>query len=161
VPRGLLLAAQVPFDCRVRQCDGSGGIEEVADDSDVPPDPGGGCVLPACRDGSLDQAPRPAGVACGDGATACSDVDRCDGEGRCALNHFPNGRACDDSQYCTKTDTCSNGVCVGSGLVCTPQRNCSEELDRCLQCTENRDCDGFCGPDRPGSCDLSSNGCRC
>lgn len=161
VPRGLVLASQVAFDCRVRQCDGSGGIEEVADDSDVPPDPGGGCVLPACRDGQVEEAPRPAGVACGESATACSDVDRCDGDGVCALNHFPNGRACDDGRYCTNTDRCSNGVCAGSGTVCTPQRNCSEELDRCLQCTEDRDCDEFCGPGRPGSCDLNSHGCRC
>jgi hypothetical protein len=161
VDRGVRVAQQVPFDCRVHQCDGAGGTEAMIDDSDVAPDDGLGCVFPACSGGTPSESPRPAGVECGDGETQCSGVDRCDGEGACALNHALDAQPCDDGLFCTLTDSCRTGVCAGTGEVCTPQRNCDEGSNRCLQCTEDRDCDGFCGPDRPGSCDDASNGCRC
>lgn len=154
-------------DCRTRRCDGKGGVEEIADDDDLPADPGGGCWRPTCSAGELTQTPRPAGVACGEGATECSDVDRCDGAGACAPHHLvgsviraatasdcraricdasgravetPTAAACDDGQYCTGTESCSSdGACTSSGNPC-PSGNagCADACNEAADsCTAN------------------------
>ena len=50
--------------------------------SDVPPDPGGSCVQPACSGGRVTTAPRPGGTPCND-ERFCTATDRCDGAGNC------------------------------------------------------------------------------
>jgi len=87
-----------------------------------------------------------AGVCVGTGET-CAGAD---GDGDCTetCNEFfnncnsadPNGSACDDGLFCTTTDTCSGGSCVGSGNPCTGadgDGNCAES------CSEgNNNCGG-------------------
>ena len=79
-----------------------------------------------------------AGTACGDAsATSCTAPDTCDGAGSCQANHSPNGTACDDGLFCTQSDTCSSGACVGAGptdcddgLSCTAD-SCNEAAQQC------------------------------
>ena len=50
----------------------------------------------------------------------------------------PDGLICDDSLFCTETDTCSGGDCIGMGSPCP--RLC-EEPARCFDCFTSLDCD--------------------
>ena len=64
---------------------------------------------------------------CGDG-NVCTD-DICDVTGTC---DNPNNTApCDDGLFCTLTDVCSGGTCLGSGDSC-PGQVCDEANDLCI-----------------------------
>lgn len=168
------LVASPAGDCRASRCDGSGGVEVVADDADVPADPGGGCQRPTCSGGSLTAEARPAGTPCGAGDTACSQADQCNGSGACLLRHRPSGfvlseatpgdcrartcngsggvvvtptdSACDDGQRCTGAEACSSlGVCSSSGNPCAADRPFCDEAS-CRQCTLDEQCPGLRGP---------------
>jgi len=52
-----------------------------------------------------------------------------------------NSISCNDGLFCTPTDTCSGGVCVGSGVRCSGAQHCSETLDACVQCLNNGHCE--------------------
>jgi hypothetical protein len=67
----------------------------------------------------------------------CTD-DTCNVEtGDCVFT--PNdSTVCDDGLFCTETDQCSGGTCVGSGDPCTPQA-CDEATDTCI---DDSDSDG-------------------
>jgi hypothetical protein len=81
----------------------------------------------------------------------CTD-DTCDvGTGQCIFT--PNSDPCDDGLFCTETDQCSGGTCVGSGDPCTPQA-CDEETDTCVDDTDS-DGDGI--PDIQDNCPDTSN----
>lgn len=77
---------------------------------------------------------------CDDG-NACTD-DECGG-GTCL--HAPNSGSCSDGMFCTMTDMCMDGACVGSGDPCGGQQ-CNEGPDSCGSCTMDVECnDGmFC-----------------
>jgi hypothetical protein len=83
----------------------------------------------------------------------CTD-DRCIGGDCFYVNHT---RACNDGQFCTATDNCLNGSCVGSGDPCSGQL-CDEPNDRCVDCLTDADCnDGIsCTAD---SCNVSTGVC--
>ena len=100
-----------------------------------------------CSDGefctTLDSCQ--AGTCVGGPALDCSNLDAGCQVGTCNENTNacettagPDGVLCDDLQFCTATDTCSNGVCVGSGAT-----DCSAATggDMCLipMCNENLD----------------------
>ncbi|MBX7081387.1 MAG: hypothetical protein K1X88_19455 [Nannocystaceae bacterium] len=107
------------------------------------------------------------GAACSDGLF-CTTGDVCDGAGTCqgggnpcaanvgdndndctescnegtdsCINNDPNGSACNDGSFCTATDTCTNGVCGGTGNPCAAligdndsdcSENCNEAADNC------------------------------
>jgi hypothetical protein len=73
----------------------------------------------------------PAGTACGNASdTVCTDPDSCDGAGTCQPNHAPDQTPCDDAAYCTTTDACVTGICVGTGSPC-PDEVCDEAMDTC------------------------------
>lgn len=57
-------------------------------------------------------------------ATGCADCQTCNRDtGQC--DPVTNGTSCDDGDFCTQTDTCQNGRCVGSSpVVCTPLDAC-------------------------------------
>jgi len=65
------------------------------------------------------------GVCAGKGAPACSDgnpctADSCSPTSGC-VHTASNGLGCDDGNPCTQGDTCTNGVCKGTGeCACTP-----------------------------------------
>ncbi|UCC31966.1 MAG: hypothetical protein JSU86_06740, partial [Phycisphaerales bacterium] len=82
--------------------------------------------LGACED-NLE----PPGTACGDpSATECTAPDTCDQEGICQPHNQTDGTPCDDGLFCTVTDACSTGHCVGSGVRC-PDQVCDESTDKC------------------------------
>jgi hypothetical protein len=59
----------------------------------------------------------------------CTD-DTCNvGTGNCIFT--PNSNACDDGLFCTLSDQCSGGACVGSGDPCDVSQVCDEETDMC------------------------------
>ena len=84
-----------------------------------------------CSEGSCVFDPNSV-VHCPSPGGACrSNV--CDPQtGGCVLQTDPDGTACDDGAYCTATDRCVAGSCVGSGTTCTPScQVCNEGEDRC------------------------------
>ncbi|HTV17598.1 MAG TPA: hypothetical protein VMG12_02980, partial [Polyangiaceae bacterium] len=124
------------------RCDGSGSCRECLGDADCPGS------LPFCSGGTC--------VECTD-ATQCPDpgvqcnVATCDG-GRCGTAPAPLPAGCDDGFFCTVDDRCSaGGFCVGTQRTCdnfTP--HCSEELQRCVECTSDDQCQFSC--DDQGAC---------
>lgn len=116
------------------------------------------------------------GVArdCGFAADGCN-AGSCDETNGCVIQPLADGTPCDDDQFCTGTDTCSEGECVGAPRNCAtdvaacqvPVR-CDEELDLCvttdapfgttcddgLFCTEVDTCDSF------GTCQGTTRDCE-
>jgi hypothetical protein len=72
---------------------------------------------------------------CASDNNACTD-DRCIG-GSCF--YVNNTVSCNDGLFCTATDVCNQGACVGSGNRC-PGQLCDETLDRCAQCITDAHC---------------------
>ena len=52
-----------------------------------------------------------------------------------------NSNPCDDGQFCTATDVCSGGLCVGSGETCQAGETCNDVTDHCDTCQSNGECD--------------------
>jgi hypothetical protein len=72
-----------------------------------------------------------AGTACGNQSdTVCTDPDTCDGAGQCQGNHALDGTPCNDGVFCTLTDECEDGQCLGFGDPC-PMQVCDESNDLC------------------------------
>ena len=121
--------------CTADQCDGSGG-----------------CQHPGA----------PAGTACGDpGSGQCDHPDSCDGTGSCLPNHVSDGTSCNDGLFCTVTDTCQGGVCVGAGDPCAGkplcQNVCNETAHNCIvplggSCDDGNACNGTATCDSTGAC---------
>lgn len=179
-------ATDVPGDCRQRRCNALGVVEEVTDDRDEPVDPGGGCSRPSCSGGAVVLVPREEGIRCGEDATECSDVDRCDGAGTCLPNHrtglvlraatsadcrtricdelgvaveVPTATACDDGLYCTGAETCTgDGTCASAGNPCpSAGASCDDACDESAgTCTGNDPRGTSCGS---GVCD-GAGACR-
>lgn len=83
-----------------------------------------GCSVGACNAASGICQPQdaPVGTVCNEGLHEC-DVGKCDDKGTCVASAAPNGIACNDHDACTKSDSCSAGVCGG-----TPVAGCSHYL---------------------------------
>ncbi len=116
-------------------------------------------VLPNCGNGLVEGSEE-----CDDGNT--TDGDCCSSV--CRLE--PPGSPCDDALFCTLTDGCSDGACIGSGDTCTGF-SCDEDTDACIGCFDDIDCDGVAngldncpltpnGPDR-GTCVAGLSGATC
>ena len=73
---------------------------------------------------------------CDDGNVCTTDV--CNA-GVCQFTN--NSLACNDGLFCTATDVCTGGVCVGGGGPCGGAQLCSESLNACVQCLSAADCD--------------------
>ena len=110
-------------------------------------------------------------------AVTCSAADPCTAStcnettGACDQTQQPDGRACDDSKFCTVNDTCQKGMCVGADR-CAVKDNpcvlttCSEGGRTCLLQTatyEGKVCragtaregvcgKGLCRPDDADGC---------
>ncbi len=102
----------------------------------------------------------------------CDDSNECTGE-VCVQNVCTNppvadGTECDDGKYCTLTDTCTGGLCSGTGSPCPDPcvAVCDEASDSCspspagtpcaddgLYCNGDEACDGA------GSCQSSGDPC--
>lgn len=71
-----------------------------------------------------------------DDANICTD-DSCNGN---FCDNIPNSLLCDDGLFCTLTDTCVAGECVGTSDPCLSPFICSEILDACVECESNAHC---------------------
>ncbi len=121
----------------------------------------------ACNE-TADNCADASGTGCASDGNVCTD-DECDGAGTCG--HVNNTDSCDDGLFCTLTDACSGGACLGAGDPCASGAECNdacnETADNCADasgtgcasdgnvCTDD-ECDGAsaCGhPDNTDSCD--------
>lgn len=140
-------------------------------EEDSPCDDGRLCTVgETCQDGECrGGAPRD----CSFGADSCH-AGTCDEETGCSVQPLANGTPCDDDLFCTQSDVCSDGECVGAArdcaddaLTCEVAIGCDEQLDECVMtdapfgttcddglfCTVSDQCDGF------GSCTGSARDC--
>ena len=74
---------------------------------------------------------------------ACTD-NGCDPNGQCT--YTPNTAPCNDGLFCTLTDVCAQGSCVGADSPCRAGQQCFEAASICGECAVNADCDDglFC-----------------
>jgi hypothetical protein len=77
VPNGTPTVSQIAGDCQTLQCDGSGNIVSVADNSDFPDD-GNQCTSDVCVSGVSSHIPQPTGTACSqNGGNICNGSGNC------------------------------------------------------------------------------------
>lgn len=98
-PANTVVSNQTSGDCLLKICDGNGNISSVRDNADTPPDDGNSCTDEVCVLGAPMHSPK------------------------------PNNAACTDGDECTQTDTCMNGMCVGSNeVVCPGSMTCNDGI---------------------------------
>jgi hypothetical protein len=98
----------------------------------------------------LDTTNADCSESCNETANACTAND-------------PNGTACDDSLFCSGTETCTNGVCGGStGDPCPGpdgdtecSESCDEAANNCTAPDPDGDSDGV--PDECDNCPTTAN----
>jgi hypothetical protein len=144
--------------CTSDFCESSGGCQYIANTN--PCDDGDACTSgDVCSGGACSGGPL---INCNDG-NPCTD-DSCDPGSGC-INAADDTNTCDDGFFCTDTDVCDNGNCVGSGDPCVAPELCSEALDTCVECLVNADCDdtNVCTDDdcSLGSCVYTDNASSC
>jgi hypothetical protein len=153
-------ADQTAGDCQVLQCNGLGMSESVVDIDDVPADDGNDCTAEVCTMGAPQHEDEPLGTPCAqNGGNVCDGLGTCVEcnvpadcgpapacqtatciANQCGTQNQPNLTMCDDGLFCTVTDQCSGGACVGTGSPCLGpdgDGNCAESCDE----TQN-DCAG-------------------
>ena len=147
-------------------CDpGTGVCSDPAKPDDTPCDDGDVCNIgETCQSGTCTGGSAPDCSAAGD---QCNDAscDPAGTEGNCdLLTPVEDGTACDDGAFCTSTDTCQSGVCVGTGNPCEPLV-CDEANDVCIECRTGGDCDdgNVCTDDicEDGTCIYPTNEAEC
>lgn len=89
--------------------------------------------------------------------------------GLCELKILNEGAQCDDGLFCTENETCSNGVCKGTGIKLPEEKDClrtvcDEGLDEISyltdteqnwkQCVSSNGLEGFC---HYGICEVDQN----
>ncbi len=85
---------------------------------------------------------------CGDGSdTDCTDPDSCNDSGVCVANHAVNGAPCEDGEYCTIDEYCTDGTCgdglprdCGDAFACTDD-SCDDIGDTCVNMPNDGNCD--------------------
>ncbi len=115
-----LLGCKDDNPCTDDACDPAVGCTHVlnqapCDDGNVCTS-GDQCTLGACKGGGT--------LKCDDG-NPCT-LDSCDPLAGCL--HKPNSLPCDDLNFCTQGDLCSNGVCLGVKAVdCNDSNLCTDD----------------------------------
>ncbi len=124
---GTPVTAQTAGDCKKAQCDGSGNITSVNDDSDLPDD-SNPCTDDSCSAGTPANTPKSPGTKCG-----ASGV--CNAAGKCVGCNAPTDCPGNDDEC--KKRTCTANVC---GLSFTPANTplASQTAGDCKQAV----CDG-------------------
>jgi hypothetical protein len=74
---GMLATEQTAGDCKIATCDGSGGVIQANDDTDLPT-ANGACVTAQCTDGVPSTPAKQAGTSCGT-SLFCDDIGQCVG----------------------------------------------------------------------------------
>lgn len=96
---GTPVMTQTANDCQVAQCDGAGGIKQVADNLDLPLDDGNSCTEQACMNGTAVFPASSVGLPCNQNGGKV-----CDGNSNCV--------------ECNLASDCASGLCSMS--VCQP-----------------------------------------
>ncbi len=100
------------------------------------------CPATICANGSCDGAGactlEPNGTLCRASAGVCDVVENCTGASdACPADALePNGTTCVDGLFCTMTDVCQGGQCIGYGNPCPYGAACNEYTDTCKSITE-------------------------
>ena len=144
--------------CTDDSCDPAIGCVNTS--NTLPCDDGNACTTGDVCTGGTCVGEDTSAIDCDD-ANVCTD-DSCDPAAGCI--HTNNSLLCDDDLFCTATDTCFNGVCVGLGDAC-PGQLCAESSDACVDCFSGADCsDGLaCTLDicSDGTCVFSPDDAAC
>jgi len=132
---------QDPGDCRMRVCDGNGGVTEIPDEIDVPGDDGNPCTAALCKDGEGAHEPVALGEACGESGV-------CNGKGVCGVC-LPGASRCDGNATSTCGDEgqwskvpcpagrpiCKSASCIGLRAVAAGGANtCAMFEDGSVRC---------------------------
>lgn len=119
----LPMANQIAGDCKVLQCNGTGGIKTVARTSDVPVD-GNDCTQDMCNaQGTPSNPNSPLNATC-----ASNGGDVCNGSGVCKKS---NGKTCAMTSECL-TNLCVDGVCCNTSCTTVCQAcNVAGKLGQC------------------------------
>ncbi|MDI7269688.1 MAG: hypothetical protein QME96_17000, partial [Myxococcota bacterium] len=85
------------------------------------------CVARSCE---IDPATL---VTCDTSGDTDCRASRCvPATGACEMRDRPDGRPCSDGQWCTPSDACASGACVGAGVRCPfPCQVCDEAARTC------------------------------
>jgi len=105
---------QTAGDCQQLQCNGSGGVKSVADNTDLPADDGIQCTGETCVGGSPQHPARALNYACTDNGGLY-----CDGAGACVQCN--DAIQCPDPGQTCKIAACTDHVCgAGNASYGTP-----------------------------------------
>lgn len=126
-PAGTAVALQDPGDCQLSECDGSGNIVDVADDTDVPND-NNACTGDVCTAGVPSNPDLPSGTSCGSSLL-------CDGSGQCVGCLVPTDCPGQDDEC--KTRTCNAGTC-GFSFTAAGTPTAQQQAGDC----QRNQCDG-------------------
>ncbi len=104
----------------------------------------------------------------------CTVDANCDDGNGCTDNTCVNGicvhpnntAPCEDGLFCTSGDTCGGGTCISGTDPCVLPQLCSENLNACVACLVDIDCDdgNFCTDDTCdalGQCVITNNFRQC
>jgi hypothetical protein len=100
VASGIPLASQTPGDCKTVVCNGSGGIREDIDNTDLPASIP--CTTSVCTNGVPSNPPVQSGTTCTGGT--------CDGNGHCIAG-CASAEECPGIDTFCQNRTCFSGVC--------------------------------------------------
>jgi len=147
---GTPVSSQFPGDCKKNQCNGSGTVVTVNDDTDTPVD-GNSCTNDVCTAGTPSNPPVASGTMCGTNglcnaagqcvgclmATDCPGQDnecqtRTCNAGVCGFNYATNGTPVSMQT----TGDCKKNQCNGSGQIVTVNDNADLPVDN-NQCTSD------------------------
>ena len=130
-PKGTALepAQQTPGSCEKKQCNGSGSVETVADDTNSPPDTE--CTIGVCNAGIPAQTNKSTGIS-------CTSNKMCNGSGTCVECIVAND--CDGVDTFCAVRTCSPvGIC---GMIYTPSGTALEASMQTDGDCQRKQCDG-------------------
>jgi len=159
---GTIMSSQLYGDCRKAQCDASGGIEQMPDETDKYDD-GNSCTVDSCVNGDTLHVNQVAGIACG-----LANAGKCDGNGQCVrcnvgasdcatnlvcvetARNYKDAATLDGTKNKCVPGTCVNGTKDGTetdvdcgGFACAPcaqPKSCVTKLD-----CQDVSCDGTIG----------------
>jgi hypothetical protein len=97
-----------------------------------------------CQDGLCKEDPC-AGVVCDDPPSQCHQSPGTCVGGSCQYGYL-DGATCDDSDACTRNDTCSSGVCAGTPMICDspPPDECADASTLMTYATNGSCAGGVC-----------------
>lgn len=126
-PSGSPTASQSSGDCQQTQCNGTGGVVSVDDNSDTPND-GIECTDDFCTTGSPSSANSASGTVCSMGGNFCNGAGACV---ECLM-----GSTCPGTDTECQTRTCTTNMCglsfATTGTACTVGGTMCDGAGNCL-----------------------------